>query len=142
MPRKSIYDTIAPAVSGPVYRPPPPEEFTDVEKATWNEVVEGMRDSWFSAATLPMLRGYCALVRQADELARDLRTVSANSEEGRLLGRQFREVMASMALLATKLRVAPSSNKSTKDGMRRGQNYPKPWQDWGKDAREDRKPWE
>jgi hypothetical protein len=58
------------------------------------------------------------LVRQADELAADMRKVAALSVEGRKLSRQFREVMASIAVIGTKLRVCPSSNKSSKNGMR------------------------
>jgi hypothetical protein len=141
MPRRSRASLNVIPGPYPVYRPEPPAEFTDAEKTTWNEVVEGMRDSWFSKATLPMLRGYCALVRQADEVARDLRKVPANSKEGRLLGRQFRDLLASMAVIGTKLRVCPSSNKSTKDGQRRGTRTlaPRPWEDRDDDHR---KPWE
>jgi hypothetical protein len=123
----------------PVWRPELPEEFTEAERQVWRDVVEGMRDSWFSKASLPLLRGFCTLARQLDEVARDLRKVPANSKEGRLPGRQFRDLMASMCVVGTKLRVCPSSNKSTKDGMRRGSHtfQPPPWAD-----EPGKKPWE
>jgi len=60
MPRRSRASLgVVPLGKHPVWRPEPPAELTDAEKITWNDAVEGMRDSWFSKATLPLLRGYC-----------------------------------------------------------------------------------
>jgi hypothetical protein len=96
-----------------------------------------MRDSWFSPATLPLLRGYCVIVARADAIADELRGLPVNSPEARTLSAEHRDLMKSVALLATRIRVAPSSNKSTKDGMRRSTGYPKPWEDWGHDDHAD-----
>jgi hypothetical protein len=57
MPRKNSYEGIAPIGVHPVWRPDSPPELSDADKTTWNDTVEGMRDSWFSKATLPLLRG-------------------------------------------------------------------------------------
>jgi hypothetical protein len=119
---------IVPLNRSPIWRPEPPAEFTDAEKHTWNDTVEGMRDSWFSKATLPMLRGYCLIVKQADEIAAELRQLPGDCARARGLREQHAEVMKMMALIGTKLRICPSSNKSTKDGMRRDAAYPKPWE--------------
>ena len=140
MSRRSVYHQMTPTVVSPVYRPPPPEDFSDVEKATWNDVVEGMRDTWFSKASLPMLRGYVMIVKQADEIAAELRQLPADCERARILRQEHAEVMKMMALIGTKLRVCPSSNKSTKDGMNR-QIYPKPWE-LRSTAEDDAKPWD
>jgi hypothetical protein len=126
--------SVVPIGPYPVYRPLPPEEFTDAERQTWNDVVEGMRDSWFSKATLPMLRGYCLIVKQADEIAAELRQIVATTPRAEVLRREHAEAMKMMALIGTKLRVCPSSNKSTKDGRRRHATYPRPWEDESDDA--------
>jgi hypothetical protein len=131
---------MTPTVVSPVYRPPPPAELSGAEKVTWNDTVDGMRDTWFSKASLPMLRGYCLIVKQADEIAAELRQLSADCERARILRQEHAEVMKMMALIGTKLRVCPSSNKSTKDGMNR-QTYPKPWE-LHSTVEDDAKPWD
>jgi hypothetical protein len=134
MPRKSAASLdVVPLARVPVWRPDPPAELTEGEKATWTDAVAGMNDSWFSPATLPLLRQYCLLVKQADEIAGELRQLPHDCERARVLRLEHAEATKMVVLLAVKLRVAPSSNKSTKDGMRRT-NYPKPWEGYGNDA--------
>jgi hypothetical protein len=134
MPRKSAASLgVVPLARVPVWRPDPPAELTEAEKVTWNDAVAGMNDGWFSKATLPMLRGYCLIVKQADEIAGELRGLPHDCERARVLRLEHTEVMRSMALIGTKLRVCPSSNKSTKDGQRRT-NYPRPWEGFGDDG--------
>jgi len=78
-------------------------------------------------------------VKQADEIAAELRQIVATTPRAEALRREQAEAMKMMALIGTKLRVCPSSNKSTKDGRRRHATYPRPWEDWGDDHK---KPWE
>jgi len=127
MPRKAPIHHVQPVMIPPVYRPPPPRYFTAAERAIWEDSVSGMRDSWFCQASLPLLRNYCTIAARADAIANEARDLPVNSPESRALSAEHLELAKMVALLATKLRLAPSSNKSTKDGTNR-QRYPKPWE--------------
>jgi len=126
MPRKGSI-SVVPIKLAPFHPPPPPEEFTPQEAAIWNGAIQGMRDSWFTEATFPLLSSYCSICVMAAEVQAELRGMSVTDKAWRGLMRQHRDLIKTMCLAATKLRLCPSSNKSTKNG-RRQQNYPKPWE--------------
>src|SRR5262245_26759266 len=100
MPRRAAIHYVRPAIIPPVYRPPAPKFFTAAEKEVWEGATEGMRDSWFSKATLPLLRGYCSVVVRADAIAAEMRELPFNSPEARTLSAEHRELMKMVALLA------------------------------------------
>jgi hypothetical protein len=128
MPRKGPTElSVVPTIPRPIPRPQAPKHFTAAERETWDGAIESMRDSWFSSATFPILRAHCRIVAQADALADELRKLDPLSKEARVVARQHAQVLKSMLATATKLRLCPSSNKSTKDG-RRQQQYPRPWE--------------
>jgi hypothetical protein len=129
MPRKGpLSESTTPVVQlAPFKHPPAPECFLPAEKVIWDSSISAMRDSWFTAATFPVLEAYCSTCVMAAELAKEMRGMPVTDPRWRGLMRQHRELVKSMCLAGTKLRLLPSSNKSTKDG-RRQQHYPRPWE--------------
>jgi phage terminase small subunit len=126
--RKSAAELAVVPISA-VQRPEPPEELSAEEAEVWRLTVEGMRADWFGPEVRPLLRAYCTQTALALFLAQELRALAVGDKSfGRLAGMHARATKT-MAMLATKMRLTPRSNReSTRDGRDPSGGRPRPWE--------------
>jgi hypothetical protein len=133
MPRKSAaaLETITPA--GPVRRPDPPADATELEAVHWRTVVGRMSPDWFPAETHGILLQYCRHLVRAGQLARMLEAAEKDPKEFRELLKLEQHQTAAIATLATKMRLTQLSDNDR--DKKKPKQAEKPWE------RRGRKPW-
>ncbi len=127
--RKSAAELAVVPISA-VQRPDPPPEFSPEEREVWELTVRGMRADWFSPETHPLLRAYCVEAAMAEHWERALRATGGPGDRkfGQLAG-LHRSATKTMAMLATRLRLTPRSNRaSSRDGRDPTGGFPRPWE--------------
>ena len=87
----------------------------------WRSIVDSLPADYFRPADAPLLKNYCRFAVQADRLGEELDDPKAV--------RLLRGVSASMALLATKLRLCPSARmRNTSAKLRDTRTTSRPWE--------------
>jgi hypothetical protein len=97
----------------PGERAPAPPELSEEERRIWNDVVRNMREDWFNPAIAPLLRAYSCECVAGDVLGRRLRELQWGDPDYRGVAAMHRAAAKSIASLATKLRLTPSSNRQS-----------------------------
>lgn len=111
--------------------PAPPASFNDAQKEVWRATILAMPEDWFSTENLPILESYCVTVDRSRTLTKRLNKVPAGSKLYFKLIHMEQKFARSIAMLATKMRIA---QQSTYDKSKRKPKSVKP--DWVED-RED-----
>lgn len=87
----------------------------------WCDIVNSLPADYFRPADVPLLMNYCRFAVQADRLGEHLDDPKAV--------RLLRGVSASMALIATKLRLCPSARmRNTSAQLRDTRTTNRPWE--------------
>lgn len=112
-----------------VRRPEPPDDLSPEEAEIWRATVGGMLADWFGAEVHPVLRCYCTLAVQADNLGRALRATAVGDKKFGRLASLHARTARTMVSLATKLRLTPTSNRQSKrDGRDPSGAVRRPWE--------------
>jgi P27 family predicted phage terminase small subunit len=118
----------------------PPDGLTDAELSEWRAIVNSLNSDFFRPSDRPLLRAFCAasaLYKQALELIRRdgiTITVGNGNKRAHPATKVLSEQAATMACLAQKLRLCPSSRYSpTKAATLTGRGgssagKPRPWE--------------
>jgi hypothetical protein len=106
--------------------PPPPEKLSEPEKALWRETTAALRPNWFQGCE-PVLEAYVGSVMMGREISDTLATCSPSSDKFADLVRLRCNVSATIASLATKLRLTPQSSRDSRN-VKHVSTRPKPWQ--------------
>jgi hypothetical protein len=88
--------------------PPPPERLSEVERALWVRLIESRRPGWF-AGSPEVLERYCVTILEAERIDAELRKAAPGNDRHARLARLHRQAAALAAMLATKLRLVPST---------------------------------
>lgn len=134
--RQSVEDrlTVVP-VSGA--RMEPPEFLTDAEAAEWRDIVSSLPADYFRPSDVALLAAFCtasAVYKQARALIAEKGLVIAD-ERGKLTANPASQILtaqaSSMAQMAGKLRLCPSSRYNAKSANTKANSVgagSKPWQ--------------
>lgn len=105
----------------PGQRPPPPPELTKEQAAAWKAVVGRMPVEWFDAPAQILLTEFCRhsaicgiISQQIDSYPVDQITTEEGCDRYDKLGRMLDRHSKAVAMLATKLRIAPQSRYEAK----------------------------
>src|SRR4051812_13770925 len=105
----------------PGQRPPPPPELTKEQAAHWKAMVARMPADWFDAAAQILLTEMCrhtaicfVVAQQIDAFPLDQIATEEGTDRYDKLGRMLDRHSKCIAMLATKLRLAPQSRYETK----------------------------
>ena len=100
----------------PGQRPPPPPELTKEQAAAWKAIVARMPADWFDTTAQILLIEMCRhtaicgiISQQIDSFPVDQLTTEEGTERYDRLGRMLDRHSKCVAMLATKLRLAPQS---------------------------------
>jgi phage terminase small subunit len=113
-------------------RPEPPDYLTKEEAVEWERIVARMPADWFTAEIWPLLAAYCQHIVMANEITKQFRSIKFDIKlgikemkmHGYLRAMLIREHRA-MILIATKLRLTPSSSNEKTTEDRRKAREPK-----------------
>lgn len=99
-------------------RPPPPAHLEEDEKTIWKTVVDSMPVDWFSPPTFPLLEAYCLGVSQLNFIRKlaleEKRKTPVNIKEVKSWNRLIQSNQKTIAMLATKMRIAQQSTYDVK----------------------------
>jgi hypothetical protein len=121
-----------------VERQRPPYDLNDEETEIWQAVVETQAADWFTAASAPILAEYCRQVIHARRIGQmieqatshidpDTKEATLTIEDYDRLLRMSVRASAAIAMLATKLRIAPQSLTNHR-GNKAPRAAKKPWE--------------
>lgn len=110
-------------------RPPAPKGMPTRARQLWTDIVATLPADYFTASDLPLLRQYCIASHLAEEAE------EAISKDGAVMENRPHPMLkvldaqtASMARLATKLRLCPSSRiRADSAALRKAHEGPRPW---------------
>ena len=118
-------------------RPKAPDELQPDEAAEWAKIVDRMPPDWFTVETHPVLIQLCRQICNARRIADELNRVKtgplhevAHFDRFREWQKMLTQTSASIAILATKLRLTPQSRYDQKVaamGVHKTEGRPKPW---------------
>jgi hypothetical protein len=93
--------------------PAPSEHLPEEVRAAWHKIVVAFQPSWFRGSE-SVLETYCEIVVAKRKLAAELGKAEPSSERYAALLRLFVQVATTLAILATKLRLAPLSSRDSR----------------------------
>lgn len=101
-------------------RPLPPECLTHEQAEIWSSVVAAVPKDWFSAENLPILEQYCVTISRARACAAKLNKEPVGTEKYFRLLPLEQKFSRTVAMLATKMRIAQQStyDKSRRKGAK------------------------
>lgn len=114
-----------------IERPQCPHDLNDEEAEVWFTVINRLPADWFPAETHPLLIGYCRAVIQARRIAEWMERATSDpelvfSDYAKIL-KQQREQHASIAMLATKMRISQQATTNHR-GNHKQISPAKPWE--------------
>ena len=104
-------------------RPAPPKDLTRKEKVIWRDILDSLPAEHLRSSDKALLANYCRLWTRADMLSADLASDPHNID----LDRMYRAAVASIAQLAVKLRLCPSSRIRAESASLKPKAKAKPW---------------
>jgi P27 family predicted phage terminase small subunit len=125
---------LAPAISGPLA---PPDDLDELERVQWLAIVNSLPADFFNPSDVSLLAAYCVARAIYVRASRELKagTLTVPDDKGRPHANPLAAIMtsqaSSMAQLAGKLRLCPSSRYSDKSAATKtesGGSGRRPWE--------------
>jgi hypothetical protein len=117
MPRQSVEARAAEFWRKGRVIPKEPEYLSDKAKSLWKAIVSCKPPGWFDDGNLPLLAMFVDLAVTAEELSVQRDAVPVLHREAARLERRWHKTVATMAMLAVKLRLTPQQAIHRRSGM-------------------------
>lgn len=115
MPRISAENRSASVFRAGGKHPEPPKGISPRAKRIWRDIVTSKPFDWFEAGSLVLLRSYCVIAADAQELEERSLEVGVRSEA---VMESLRRSALAMTTIATKLRLTVQSSLDRRSGQK------------------------